>query len=421
MILSCNQANEISKKSEWQNLEQEIQTIGKPAWEPMLFYVAQLHQKSTHPPRWPFEYQWEEIGPGYQFAFGHWDIVHQVIDVMPSYQEHALFQLLNNVKNQEPHGLLPGSIWMPRSPLDSARWSKEDQGHPPLWVFAVDDYINLTGQDSVLKYFYTPLVRQITWFENKRKAENEGYFYNDILIKRWESGLDEGIRFDDAPNGRFACIDATSHVYYLYKMASKWAKIINQDSQWFEKRKEEIKNFIQNELYDEEDGLFYDIWAIKDISLRSLAFETVFPIVVGAATEEQANRFIDSYLLDTTCFNTPHPIATVGRRDPKFELRLWRGPAWNSMTYWVARGCLNYERDDAALILLEKALDQSAEQFKRTGTIWEFYHPLGGNPKMLQRKPHTSKNEPCNDYLGHNPLIAMARLYDEIINKQEQR
>jgi len=48
----------------------------------------------------------------------------------------------------------------------------------------------------------------------------------------------------------------------------------------------------------------------------------------------------------------------------------------------------------------------------RTGTVWEFYHPHGGRPEDLGRKPHTPYNALCCDYLGHNPPIAMARLYD---------
>ena len=109
-----------------------------------------------------------------------------------------------------------------------------------------------------------------------------------------------------------------------------------------------------------------------------------------------------------------HPIPTVGIKDPRFELRMWRGPAWNSITYWVARGCLNYGRKDAVKTLLEKALDDSARQFEMTGTIWEFYHPFGGSPAELQRKPQRKRNMPCIDYLGHNPLIAMAVMYDKI-------
>lgn len=417
VLIGCNHSKTIRHNEEgWNILKEETEKIGKPEWRPMLKYVAELHEKSTHEPEWPFNFEWEEIGPGYIYgpAFGHWDIVHQVIDVMDSYPTHALHQLLNNIQNQEPNGLIPGSIWMPNTKRDSASWSKNKQGHPPLWVFAVDDFIKQTRNDSVLKYFYTPLVRQITWFENNRKAETEGFYYNDILLKLWESGIDRGIRFDDTKDGKFACIDATCHVYYLYEIAAKWSLYLKLDNKYFEKRAQELKKYIQVKLYSEQEGLFFDSWAIKDTSYRSLAFETLFPIVVGAATEKQANRLIDDYLLDTTCFNTVHPISTVGKRDSKFELRMWRGPSWNSMTYWVARGCIEYGREDAALEILEKALDQSSKIFKETGTIWEFYHPFGGNPKSVARKPQTAKNEPCTDYLGHNPLIEMARLYERI-------
>lgn len=417
---ACTEKGSYVENGSWQKLKQEAKTIGKTDWQPMLTYVAELHKKSTHPPKWPFDYEWEEIGTGYIYgpAFGHWDIVHQVMDVMPSYPEHALKQLLNNIKNQEPHGLIPGSIWMPKNETDSAEWSSDIEGHPPVWVFSIDDYIELTGQDSILKYFYTPLIRQITWFENNRKAEDsEGFYFNDILYKRWESGVDEGIRFDETSYGKWAAIDATSHVYNLYKMAVKWSKIVKMEDSYFKKRRDELKIFIQTKLYDVEDGLFYDIWAIQNPKLRTLAFETLFPIIFGAATNEQANRIINEYVLDTTCFNSPHPIATVGLRDPKFELRMWRGPVWNSMTFWVSRACINYDREDAAKILLENALDQSSKQFEKTGTIWEFYHPFGGEQTELQRKPQIEKNEPCKDYLGHNPLIEMARMYDEIVTQ----
>jgi hypothetical protein len=83
------------------------------------------------------------------------------------------------------------------------------------------------------------------------------------------------------------------------------------------------------------------------------------------------------------------------------------------MTYWAARGCMEYGRADAARRLLERAIDSSATVFETTGTIWEFYDSLGGDPRGLQRKPETTQKTPCCDYLGHNPLIAMARLWEE--------
>ena len=134
-------------------------------------------------------------------------------------------------------------------------------------------------------------------------------------------------------------------------------------------------------------------------------------MVVGAATPEQANRVIDEHLLNPDRFFTTHPICTVAWTDPGFELRMWRGPTWNSMTYWAARGCLRYDRQDAALRLLERALDASCSVYERTGTIWEFYHPHGGDPLELARKPHTQYNTPCPRIPGsqsadrHDPVV----------------
>ncbi len=256
------------------------------------------------------------------------------------------------------------------------------------------------------------MTRQIRWYENHRRATDAGYYYTDILDRTWESGVDEGVRFDDAQSGRLACVDATAHVYSLYENAAAWSERMGADGGEFQQHAERLRAYIQNELFDAETGTFYDIWAIGDPFKRRLTFEGMWPAVVGAATPEQANRVINEHLLNTDHFFAPHPICTVALTDPHFELRMWRGPTWNSMTYWAARGCMRYGRPDAARQLLERALDASAAQFERTGTIWEFYHPHGGDPRELERKPHTQYNTPCADYLGHNPLIAMAHTYD---------
>lgn len=419
-LFGCNPENtgRVAMENSWETLLEGAGRSGKPEWRPMLEYVARLHRESTHPAGHPFNYEWEDIGPGYIYgpAFGHWDIVHQSLDVMNFYPEHALHQLLNDIQNQEPSGMVPGVIWMPGQPSgrDSVSWSRKEEGHPPLWVVAVRDYIDQTGDSSFLKDFFVAAIRQITWFETSRKAEGEGFYYNDILLKRWESGVDEGIRFDNTDMGKWACIDATSHVYQLYHYAAVWAQKLGINPDFLKKRENELLKFIQTRLYDPDTYMFYDIWAVDHDSLKAMAFENLWPLIVGAATKEQADILINRYILNPDIFLTDHPVSTVGRNDPKFELRMWRGPAWNSMTYWVARGCLEYGRSDAAMILLEKALDDSAKKFKKTGTIWEFYHPDGGDPSDLKRKPQTLKNQPCLDYLGHNPLIVMAVMFDKI-------
>jgi len=388
----------------------EADSLGKPAWRPMLRYVAQLHARSTHPARPPFSRPWEEIGPGYCYgpAFGHWDLAHQILDVLPAEPEHARNQILNDLENQQEDGLVPGSIWLRE---DTPRWSRT-VGHPPMWAVAADDYADQVGNDDLLRVCYEPLLRQIGWFESQRKAEGEGYYYSDIVNHSWESGIDEGVRFDDVPTGRFACVDATSHVCMLYSLAADWALRLGIQAPGLATRAAELRLFIAERLFDAETGFFHDIWAVGNPQSRRLAIEGIFPLVAGAATEEQAGRVIDENLLNPERFCAPHPVTSVGLCDPRFELRMWRGPTWNSMTMWAARGCLAYGRADAAHRLTEAALDASADVFATTGTVWEFYHPFGGHPTTLRRKPQTAQNTPCPDYLGHNPLFALARIWE---------
>lgn len=378
----------------------------------MLQYVAELHERSTHPPRPPFPYPWEEIGPGYQAspAFGHWDIIHQVFDTLPSEPKHAKDQILNNLANQEPDGLVPGSIWL-RGP--QPRWSKT-VGHPLVWPVAVDAYCCVTGDSELVGRCYEPLLRQLRWFEANRQAEEGGFFYLDITHRSWESGVDEGIRFDDAPKGPYTCVDATSHLYQAYATVARWAEILDHDARPYQQKADVLRELIRSRLFDEETGFFHDIWAVGQPEKRRMALEGMFPVAMGAASPEQAQRVIDENLLNPERFLTTHPVSSVGLGDPHFELRMWRGPTWNSMTYWAALGCMRYGRADAAGTILAAALEASAVQFEKTGTIWEFYHPEGEDPLDLQRKPQTSQNTPCRDYLGHNPLLAMTRLWQEV-------
>lgn len=390
-------------------LLREAELPSKKSWRPMLLYLAELHGKSVHPPIAHFQYPYEDIGPGYQngMAFGHIDLTHERLDTVRALPEHVRNQTRNELKGQQADGLVPGVI---NFTADGKPSWKDFKGFPPIWPAAVDAYVEATADTDFLKECLAALLRQIGWFETKRAVPGDGFYYLDALQPTWESGMDEGIRYDERPSGPAACIDACSHVFGMYDHAARWSQKLSQPADKWQEKAKALQSLIQSKLWNDESGFFYDTWTVNSAAGRHWAFEGMWPVVVGAATAEQARRVIDKHLLNPQEFFTPHPISTVGVNDSKFELRMWRGPAWNCMTYWAARGCVRYGERAAARKLLEAALDVTAIQFERTGTIWEFYHPFLGEQEKLFRKP-SGRRIPCRDYLGHNPLFAMADLW----------
>lgn len=380
-------------------------------WQPMLRYLATLHGKSIYPPLGPLKHPYEAIGPGYQGGrvFGHIDLTHERLDTLRASPGHVRDQIRNELAFQQKDGMIPGVVNFDAE--GKASW-RPGKAFPPLWVVSADEYVRLTGDRVLLAECLEALRKQIGWFEHERAVSGGGFYYLDVVRKIWESGMDEGIRYDVRPSAPAACVDATSHVCMLYEHAARWSKVLGlPPAQWEEKAKS-LQRFVQTELWDPESGFFYDQWTVHEPSRRHLAFEGMWPVVAGAATPEQAQRVIEGHLLNPKEFFTPHPIATVAISDPKFELRMWRGPAWNCMTYWAARGCIRYGHKDAAAQLLHAALDATAADFARTGTLWEFYHPQLGEAKALYRKVK-GRHIPCDDYIGHNPLFAMTDLWLE--------
>jgi hypothetical protein len=401
----------------------------KPEWAAVLDYVSGLVKRSIHPAEPPFAHEWLEIGPGYCYgpAFGHFDLAHQVLDIAPLLPDIARKQMLNLLSLQRDDGTIP-FLWMgenptrkwlpPKTPLDVRL--KSAGTFPPLWPAAVEACLKVQASDELLKKAHNAVCRTLAWFDGQRKSADGGYYYADIRGKGgWESGMDQGIRFQDPPPQPAACVDATSHVYWCQRFAAEWARKLGMSADAHDEAIERIGKLIRTTFFCGETAWFHDSWAVNEPKRRHYAFEGMWPIVVGAASAPQAREAIEKSLLSPQRFKTPHPMATIARCDGAFKLRMLHGPAWNSFTLWAIEGCLKYGQRQGARHLLEKALDGTAAQFKRTGTVWEFYHPLGGEPDKLERKPGQAQKIPCRDYLGHNPLRAMWRLWAALAMRDE--
>jgi len=398
-----------------ESLRKETKNVGKNQWQAMLAYLVDLHERSLHPPTMQFPYSWESISADeqLQMVFGHWDTVHIALDTLEHEPTHAVNQLENLIALQQENGLIPGPVWIHDNTLSKSSGIT----FPPLWPVVVEDAYQRLHNPELLQKFIGPLLRQIGWFEGNRASPQGGFYYLDCLDSFWESGVQQGIRFDGGPScgethEETGCVDASAHVWLLYDHAERWQAVLKGGKNDWHKRREELRAFIQGELFSEETGFFHDHWSVSSVKRRVRTFEGIWPVVVGVATAEQAKRVVWENLLDPRQFFTPHPIPSVALSEPGYSSVLWRGPTRNSMTYWAARGCLRYGWNQAAKSLLENALDGTAKIFQQTGKLWEFYPPQNESVSLLSRDVQGIEGV-LPDYLGHNPLIAMAVLWQK--------
>ncbi|MBB64244.1 MAG: hypothetical protein CMO81_04200 [Waddliaceae bacterium] len=399
-------------------LKIKVKHVGKPGWRDLLIYLATLHERGIHAPTRELPYLWEEVMPGGtgNAMCGHWDTVHMALDTLSAEPQHALYQVLNQLSLQTEEGLIPGHVWMQDGELC---WNSKISC-PPLWPVVVQDYIEQTGNIGAIPKVWKALTKQIGWFEKYRKADEQGFYYLDILDRFWESGVEEGARYDisDEFPDDLGCVDASAHMFLLYDFAARWAAVIGEPASPWEAKRTILRHWIQNELFDEEQGIFLDQWQVgKQTSTATIPFEGLWPVIVGAASSAQAQRVINEQLLNPMRFCSEHPVTSLSLDSTEFTCHYWRGPTRNSQTYWAARACLRYGRLDAAALLLEKALDMTAFHYADSGTIWEFYHPRGDRPMKCTRPLHGQSGElgsPYKDHLGHNPLVAMAEMWSAI-------
>lgn len=387
-----------------------VKYFAKPAWAPLLQHIEFLHANSLHPPFPPLPFSWEEIAPNGELGivFGHLDTVNIACDLLCLAPQKAFHQMTNLLTLQREDGFIPGWVVCGTHCLHV----NDKVSSPPLWAIVVEDYFNQTQNMEALRYCYPKILKQISWFEEQRNSEEGGFYYLDCMDRIWESGVVEGVRFDlgGGAISDFTCVDATSHVYKLYQLAGLWAERLNEDSKEWKNRAKQLQEYIQNELFDSESGFFYDKWMVDDQRKRRMTFEGFWPLICGAASDDQAQRVVDENLIQVKRFFTSHPIPSVSLEDPAFEQKFWRGPTRNSLAYWAARGATNYGRIDVSKIIVEKALDSTLRHFQQTGALWEYYCPIGGNPQTIPRGDGELKG-PCRDHLGANPLIAMAKMW----------
>ena len=302
---------------------------------------------------------------------------------------------------------------------DGGNWN-ERNSKPALATWAVWEVYKVSGDKEFLKEMYPKLKAYHEWWYTNRDHNKNGVaeyggmvhkFNNSpeeiILAAAWESGMDNAVRFDVEGYGKDdigvkvfenkdknsklvgysinqESVDLNSFLYAEKIDLAQMAEILGEkeDSENFYKSAAQLKEYINDKMFDEATGYYYDLQFdeagnTKLLVNRGKGTEGYIPLWANAADKEKADKVVKN-ILDENVMNTYLPFPTAAKDNPKYNpTKYWRGPVWLDQAYFGVIGLDNYGYTKEAQELTVKLFERS-EGLLEDGAIRENYSPETG-------------------------------------------
>lgn len=321
---------------------------------------------------------------------------------------------------------------------EGGNWN-ERNSKPPLAGWSIYNVYKQSGDKEFLEEMYPKLVAYHDWWYTNRDVDHNGvaeyggmvhpyhYQYDDdgnimtdengealfdstaiIEAAAWESGMDNATRFDVEGTGdedpgvlvyankndkgevvgysiNQESVDLNAYLYaekgFLYSMATELGK--TEDAAKYKKEAEELRDYVNTNMFDEETGYYYDLQTNEDGSEKTLLVhrgkgtEGWLPLWAKMATADKAAKVRDN-MVDENKFNLNVPFPTASKDNAKFDPnRYWRGPVWLDQAMYGVEALQNYGYNDDARTMTYKLFD-NAEGLLGDGPIRENYNPETG-------------------------------------------
>ncbi|MCL4401920.1 MAG: hypothetical protein M1436_04540 [Acidobacteria bacterium] len=311
---------------------------------------------------------------------------------------------------EQPNGFIPRHWDGPGNEAAGNTWAfYEREEHAQPFLFQMALFLTRAGGGDC------------SWISNEMYAKLKKYLNH--WTTQWDrdhNGLSE---WASAPHGAadnqfdrvgvwrsFHCeaADLNSFLYLEFLAAGKIAaaKGFRDDAAVFAGQAERKKKLIQQLLWDEQDGFFYDrdIRTGKFIKVKSV--NDLYVLWAGIPDQRQAKRLLKEHILNPSEFWSPHPLPSYAMNEPNYTQHHvppplidpyyalneghsnWRGGLWGHANYLVAHGLERYGFAEQARLLAAKTFEVAAPD----PDLYEWYNAETGKP------------------LGYHPLCAGAEV-----------
>ncbi len=204
-----------------------------------------------------------------------------------------------------------------------------------------------------------------------------------------ESSWDMSPRFDECDIDDLLPVDLNCNLYQYEKDFRDLARIFGNEKEaamWAQKAAAR-KKVINELLWNEEDGLYYD-YNFKKCKIKNIkslaAYQAMF---VGLADKKQAQKLKKNLKI----FQTKYGLAACEKNRGYFN-RQWRWPiVWAPLQYICYKGLKKYGYRREAKKIADVFINLIYKNWEKTGKIWEKYNGLKGDLRVpFDRYPSQS-------------------------------
>lgn len=265
---------------------------------------------------------------------------------------------------------------------------------PPLSAWGVWEVFQKSGNKEFIEEMYPHIQKYHEWWYEERDLDGNGlceYGSTDgtEIAAKWESGMDNAVRFDEANLNKInerawtfdlESVDLNAYLYAEKQYLALMAELLGDEDKAESRRKEatELKARINESFYNPETGFYYDLRITDHKFIEAEGPEGWIPLWTEIADRKQAEG-VKKMMMNPEKFNTFVPLPTLTADHPKFNplKGYWRGPVWIDQFYFGAAGLNKYGFTEEARQLTQKFF-QNGEGVLEDSPLYENYHPTDG-------------------------------------------
>lgn len=320
----------------------------------------------------------------------------------------ALDCCMSVVEQAEPDG---------RIPHVTSHLTKSAYTQPPLIAWALwrlHDWEASERTTAALREAYPVLAAYARWLDRNRRLPNGLYFW----AHPYESGVENAPRFSSADERELAdtihlgAPDFSAYVVLQREALAAMARELNlpDDVTRWDRDVAGLRTAINEHLWHDGDGCYYDVDARTGVPVRSLTIASLMPLWAGVPDKRRAQRLM-AHIAAPDGFGTTIPLPSVGRSDPDFAKDMWRGPTWINTAYGVLLGVERYGDRSLAAALAHRLAHGVYRTHQNTHRVFEFYDPERFDVEELHRKKgnrwkhFTLGAKPRGEFVGWSGLV----------------